>query len=139
MDNCWNTLLRYTHILSLCISGCQQWCYLFIPPSNLRSSHPHEFPWQLCSDWHSCIPGNITVASKTMPKDHKKTCGSKKCLSHCSVYLCRRTTTRAVYAWQHKVILSLNVDPCQSGCILISHENCWDKWNSHICLCMQKQ
>lgn len=46
---------------------------------------------------------------------------------HCSVYLRRKTTTGAIYPWQQGVILRLNVDPRQSGCILIRNEKCWYK------------
>lgn len=132
--------ITHSQTHSLCIRERKQWCYLFIPPSNQRSLHSHQLPWQLCSDWYSCIPGSITDAAETIPKDHKKTCGaSMKCFSHCLVYIGRKTTTGAIYPWQREVILRLNADPCQSGCILISHENCWYKWNHHVCLCMQKQ
>lgn len=118
----------HTNALSPCIHGCKQWHYPFIPLSNQRSLHSHQFPRRLCSHWYSCIPGNITVAAKTIPEDHKQTCGTMKCLSHCLVYLrIGKTTTGAVYPWQQEVVLRLNVDSCQSGCILIRNEKCWYK------------
>lgn len=131
---------KHTLFLSLSLSICErrQWCYPSVSPSNQRSLHSHQSPWQLCSDGYSHIPGNITAAAKTIPKDQKEACGvSMKCFSHCLVLLCRKTLSAAIYPWQHKVILRLNVDSCQSACILISHEKCCYKWN--VCLCMQKQ
>lgn len=128
MESHRNTTFNHTHKLSfsLCIHGCKQWHYPFLPPSN-QSLYSHQSPWQLWSDWYSYIPGNTTVAAKTKPEDHQKTRGAVKRLSHCSVYLRRKTTTGAIYPWQQGVILRLNVDPRQSGCILIRNENCWYK------------
>lgn len=136
MENHWKKHPSITHSHSACLHSSQQWCYPFIPPSNQRSLHSHQFPWQLCSDWYSCIPGYITVAAETIKTTKRHVGCSYEMLQPLS---CRKKTTGAIYPWQHEVILRLNVDPCQSGCILISHENCWYKWNRHVCLCMQKQ
>lgn len=101
--------------LPLCIHGWKQWHYPFISASNQRSLHSPQLPWRLRSEWYSCIPGNITVAAKTIPEDHKKTCGTLKCLRHCLVYLHRKnnnhislttgghfqTKCRPMSIWQH--------------------------------------
>ena len=107
MENYWNTALNHSHTqthththththslflsLSSFVVANNDAIHSFLRP--IRGVY--QFPWQLCSDWHSFIPGNITVAAKTIPKNHKKTCGATKCLSHCLVSLCRKNNTRS--------------------------------------------
>lgn len=145
MENNWNTTLNHTHThknsLSLSLHSWVQTMTLSIH-SSIQSE---EFTFSsipmtalltlvFMHSWqHNCRGQDNTW------RPQKDMWRYEMPQSLFGVLAYRKTTTGAIYPWQQEVILRLNVDPCQSGCILISYENCWYKWNRHVCLCMQKQ